>query len=287
MLQPLESLGRADIGRAGVAAVGRVIGERPIDVLAGVEVGVSVAVEVGPADGGGPRHALVDARRGGHVGELPAALPVRFVVEEGQATPPTDEQIGPAVAVVIGHGGAVGVEPRLATGERGQPHLLRDVFELEAALVAVKFGRGAEDFLVVLAAEYSAAGEEEIEQAIAVEVDNGETSAERFEDREGRGGADFAVLVFEVDAGLRGNILEDRGASSFAGVLRQHGCRVRSRPGDGLVATEEDRRRGEQQGDCRDDDYAAEHGRSSRKRMRTGGVSLAFGEPTVSSVREL
>ena len=59
----------------------------------------------------------MQARFLGHLDEVPAAAVRRLVVEQGDAAVAGDEQVGPAVAVVVGDGAAVGVEVDLVEAD--------------------------------------------------------------------------------------------------------------------------------------------------------------------------
>src|SRR5262249_57632599 len=92
----------------------RVVVPGPVGVLADVEVREAVAVEVPPGGAGGPG----DSGKAGllrDVHELAALGGVGridgFVVEEGDAAPAGDEEVGPAVAVVVPDGAPVAVQP--------------------------------------------------------------------------------------------------------------------------------------------------------------------------------
>ena len=111
------------------------------------------------------------ARLLGHVPERrPPVRSSAIVAEQGDPAVAGDEQVGPAVAVVVGDGGAVRVEPRLAA-DRVQPGLRRHVLELPAAEVPVEPAGVARDLLLVRPVETAAAGEEDVQQAVAVVVD--------------------------------------------------------------------------------------------------------------------
>src|SRR5262249_11039917 len=91
----------------------RMVGEGPIDVMAYVKIWETIAVEVSPSGARAPERI---GKAGGPRDLLEAATPaaVRNVVKQREPAIAGDQQIGPAVVVVIGHGAAVVVEPRLA-----------------------------------------------------------------------------------------------------------------------------------------------------------------------------
>src|SRR4051794_15673700 len=102
----------------------------PIDILAKIKVGVTIAVKVGESGAGTPE---VRAEQPGHLGRLdeapaPGGLVVLDVVVQGQPAIARDEQIRPAVTVVIGHGGTVAVEE-----DRAETDFPGDVLKLPAA----------------------------------------------------------------------------------------------------------------------------------------------------------
>ena len=249
----VELLGRANVGRVAVVGAGRVLGPGPIDVLVDVKVGIAVAVEVGPGGAGRPG----DPRQAGlfgHVHELAAPGRVlgvhRLVVEQGDAAPAGDEQVGPAVAVVVGHGRPVRVEPRVVR----QADLLGHVPELEMALVVIELARPADDGLVVGAGVAAAAGHEQVEPAIPVVVDQGDAAAERFEDghvaRRFTGVVHFAVTVGDVDAGLFRRHFAEKGRPFRSGIVRDRGVGIH-RGRRRLAADEQCQSARQQQGDGR------------------------------------
>src|SRR5262249_36560239 len=159
----LELLGRAHVGRLAVVGAGRVVVEGPVGVVGDVKVGVTVAVEVGEAGAAAPalgREAglLRDVNELAPLGGVPGID--RLIVPERQPAPAGDEDVRPAVAVVVAHGGAVAVEPRTI-----ETDFLRHVLELEAAEVLVELAGVALDRLPLVE---TAAREENIKQAIAV-----------------------------------------------------------------------------------------------------------------------
>src|SRR5262249_21715012 len=91
-----EAAGRADVAlnAGGIAFAGGVVGERPIDVLADVEVGIAVAIDVRPGGAGGPGDWL---KPGGlrPFDQLAALLRIGgidwLIVIQGDAAPAGDE----------------------------------------------------------------------------------------------------------------------------------------------------------------------------------------------------
>ena len=115
----------------------RVVGERPIEVVAHVQVGEAVAVEVRPPGAGTPRDVR-EAEFRADRDEPPPALAVRLVVEQFHAAVAGDDEVGEPVAVVVGHRDAVRVPPRDV-----QPDRRGHVLELQPAEVAVQLARVA------------------------------------------------------------------------------------------------------------------------------------------------
>jgi len=89
--------------------------------------------------------------------------------------PARDKQIGPTVVVDVRHRRAVGVEPLAA-----QPGLLGHVLELEIAQVLVELA-GWPLISSCPCVVVAAAAEKDVEQAVAVEVDQRSAAAQRFE----------------------------------------------------------------------------------------------------------
>src|SRR6185437_15610567 len=142
--QAIEDLRRANIRRSAAA---RMIGERPVDVMADVQVGIAIAVEVRPAGAGTPR-LRVQSRLARHIDESPSLRVILgidgLVVEQGQPSPTREEQVRPAVAVEITHGRAVTVEPTAV-----HVQTLADIGKLAVAEVAIQFARSTADFLTL------------------------------------------------------------------------------------------------------------------------------------------
>src|SRR5207237_563860 len=104
-----------------------------------------------------------------------------------------------------------------------EPGLGGDVFKLEAAEVAVEFARMTLDLFLVGAVEVAAADDEQVEQAVAVEIEGGQPAAQRFEQRVVSGL--LTITIGEVDAGIRGDVAEEgrdgrRRAGIGTGFLR-------------------------------------------------------------------
>src|SRR5262249_12094334 len=138
---------------------------------ADVEVGPAVPVQVGPGGAGGPGDALVQAGPGADVHEAAAAPAVGHIAEQGDAAPAGDEQVGPAVGAVGGDGGGVAVDPRPPAGQAAQADLLGDVLELPVAQVLVELAGVPTNLLVVRPSEVAAADHEDVQEAVAVVVD--------------------------------------------------------------------------------------------------------------------
>ena len=164
-----------------------------LEVAAHEEVDVAVAVVV-EGDGGDGVGVAVEPRLAGDV--LEAAVPL--IVEELVVAEAHHEEVGPAVVVVVepeGVGG--GVRGVVAAGDAG---LLRHVGEGEIAVVAVE----------VVLRGLSGVGDEEVLEAVAVEVRHGHGGAQgRVAGHDlGVGVLEGPVVVRNGDAGPRGSILE-------------------------------------------------------------------------------
>ena len=161
---------------------------------------MAVAIEIGPAGTGTPQ----GGRQPGflsHVHEVPAALAIGFVVQEGQAAPAGQQDVRPAVVVVVGHGHPVIVEPDLVDAGLGA-----DVLELEVAQVLVQLVGPALDLFFIWTIVVAAAGQENIEQAIAIVIEHAGAAAEGLED--GQVPGFFTILVGVVDPAAGGDVLE-------------------------------------------------------------------------------
>src|SRR5262249_25254178 len=142
--------------------------------------GPAVAVEVGEGGAGRPGDPPVQPHLRGDVLETPTLFRVvgidGDVAEQGDLAPAGDQQVRPAVAIDVGHRAAVAVEPGFAAGELVEADLPGDVLELALAQVAIQLAGVAHDLFLVLACN-PAAGDEDVEQPVAVVVDQGNPSA--------------------------------------------------------------------------------------------------------------
>ena len=149
MGQSAEAFGRADVRDLVVVTAFRMVGERPIDVLTHVQIGVAIAIKVAERSARCPGESPVESRGVSHVLKAPALFGVvridRDVPEEGNASPTRHEEVGPPVAVVVRDGRAVGVEPGLSVGEGIQARCGCDVLELSVAEVSDNL-RDSHDF---------------------------------------------------------------------------------------------------------------------------------------------
>ncbi len=140
----------------------------PLQVVADVEIEVAVVVQVGPGRRGRPVAVAAEPRTRRDVLE-PA---VAEVVVEGVGPPSGDEQVGPAVVVVVAHGDPVPV----AAGQRGQAGRGGGVLEPAVAAVAeeavTEGERGA-----VRRGERSPLNGVNVEPTIAVEVEERHAAA--------------------------------------------------------------------------------------------------------------
>ncbi len=174
------------------------MGKRPINVMANVEVGIAVAVEVAPAGAGRPQ-VIGQAGLLRYLDEAPATLAVRLIVIQDEPAVAGDEKIGPAVAVVVGRGATVRVKDRPIDSR-----LARHVLKAEGAEVLVQLVRMSANFLSF---KETAAGDEEVEQAVAVVVEERDAAAERLQD--GIEARFLAVLVHGLNAGFGSHVAKE------------------------------------------------------------------------------
>ena len=168
--QPLERPRRTDVtdGRRRPAA-GMVV-ERPVDVAGEIEIEDAIAVEIGPAGARAPTGVFSGRRRRNDERAVPHVAP------ELRHPIPGDEEILEAVVVVIADGDAVRIE-----GGRGNASLGRRWMKRLAIFAAEQRARPPVNRL--LGRDPAAAGGDEIEPSVAVEVKPPHAAAERLEDR--------------------------------------------------------------------------------------------------------
>ena len=118
---------------------------------------------------------------------------------EGHAAVAGHQQVRPAVTVIVGNGAPVRVKERPI-----HSCLARDVPELPVAQVPVQAAAQPLNLLLLRPAEAAAAGQEHVQQAIAIVVEQGHTAAERFQDGVLVGLE--AVVVRESNARLGGHV---------------------------------------------------------------------------------
>ena len=157
----------------------------PIHILTQVQIGVTVAVEVSEGSTGGPGDSL--AQPGFLCGVLVASPRTRVgrvnrhIAKQGHPSPACHEQVGPSVAVVIGHRNAVGIEPGLASRQTlqtgGGGHLL----ELVGTQIPEKGAGVANNSLFIGPCETAPTRQKEIEKTIAIEVEDPGPTPERFQ----------------------------------------------------------------------------------------------------------
>src|SRR5262249_11339004 len=163
-------------GFAVVRAIRWVVGlKSPVAIVRHVNLREPVAVKVPPAGAGGPQ-SVVETRFTSDIDKVPAAIAVGLVVEQDEPVVPGQEQVGPTVVVVVERGVPVRILERA-----GQPDFRAYVFKLPAAEVAVQATRVAHYILAVVV---TAPGEENVEQSVAVEVEQGDASAQRLDNGE-------------------------------------------------------------------------------------------------------
>ena len=134
---------------------------------------------------------------------------------QGEPAPAGDQQIGPAVAVVVTDRCPVGVEDRLA--ESG---LLGDILELPVPQVLIEAAGIAFNHLLVRPIVVAAAGYEDVEQAIAVVVQQRHAAAERFED--GEVSCLLTIAVGESDARIGSHVAVQLGHDFAIDPTRQY-----------------------------------------------------------------
>ena len=150
------------LGAFRILAEGRILGV-PLQVVADIEVEVAVVVEVGPGRRRGPVAVAPEPRlRRGVLEPAPAQIAI-----QGIGPPSGDEEVGPAVVVVVAHGDAVAV----AAGQRGQAGGRGDV--LEAAVAAIAEEAVAERWRAAARWEGASLEGVDVEPAVAVEVEDG------------------------------------------------------------------------------------------------------------------
>ncbi len=142
----------------------------------------------------------------------------RIVVEQPQAAPAGQQQVWPAVAVEVADGRPVTVEPVAVDVEP-----LADILERAVAEIAIELAGPAVDRLAL---EETAARKEDVEPLVAIEVEQGDATAERFED--GQVARFGTVAIAEIDAGGCGDIPEESGPVFLRGG--RHASRWRPMP---------------------------------------------------------
>ena len=210
----------------------------PLDVAEDDQVEPAVVVEVDPGGGGGPVHARGGVAAGAgllcDVGEGPVAVVVVQVV----AAELGDVEVFEAVIVKVADGNAHAVADALEAG------LLGDVFEgtvlalMVEAVPVPRAGLLGDKSLRSRVGDGRAIDEEEIKQAVVVEIEGCDAGAHRLEE--------------VLQGGVRGNSGEsDAGLLGGVGEVAGSGGRDRGCLGEGEGGSEDER--GEK---------AGEHGRS-------------------------
>src|SRR5262249_6319112 len=120
-----------------------------------------------------PAARPADAGRRGHVLEAPAAVAVADVSKQPIAAHAGDENVRPAVVVVIADGHALAVH-----GDR-QADPLGDVLEFAVALITVESKRRGRFCLVLVAGPVTGINEQKVLLTVLVEVDKGDAGAHR------------------------------------------------------------------------------------------------------------
>ena len=200
--QRFKSLGRTNVRRlVGFVGARRVFLERPVDVMADVQIREPVAVQVGESGARAPE-VIIQAGFLGDVDKASPAFAVRFVMKERDAAPAGDQQVRPAVIVVIRHGAAMGIKPVDV-----QAHLGGHVFELPVAQVLIELAGMSLDLLFVRAVIVAAARHKNVQEAVLIVVDESDAPAQRFHN--GQVAGFLTVVIAEVDAGIGGAVGEN------------------------------------------------------------------------------
>ena len=176
----------------------------PDHVVANVEVEVAVVVEVGKRRRGRMVAAARQARALRDVLEGSIAL----VAVERIGHEPADEEIGPAVVVVVPHGHAMAVS--LTPRDPGDAGFLGDVFKCAVAPVPkepIAGGRWCGSRAAGRVGERSSLHAIDVEPAVAVEVDQAHSSRHRLGEQVLHG---VAALELKAEAGRLGVVDEIR-----------------------------------------------------------------------------
>ena len=160
-----------------VAAL-RIIGPGPVDVLADIEIRETVTIQVRPGGARCPQ-SLGQTGLFRDLGKAAAAFAVRLIAIQGHPAPARDQQIGPAVAVVIAYRAAVCVKESRRAGI--QADLPGHVAEFAFAQVLVKPAAMALDVVQVLTGVIAPARKEDVQQSVAIVVDKATTPSHGFD----------------------------------------------------------------------------------------------------------
>ena len=209
----------APLGRAACRPPGRASGVVgvPVDVVADVEVEVAVVIEVGEGGRGRP---VAIARPGRTASVASSNVPSPAVPIQGIRLPSGDEQVGMTVVVDVADGHAVAI----ASGHPGDPARTGRVLEGAVAAVAeqpvprARAGR--------VGGEGPPLDGEDVEPAVAVEVDQANAAGGRLRELELRRPA---VLESEPQARRRGIVDERDGRAGRVGGAGRPGGTGRPR----------------------------------------------------------
>jgi len=184
-----------------------------LDVVADEKIKASIAVIVEPGAAGTPANLLIiDTSFASDVGKGAVAV----VVEENVVSPETAEQVVPSVVVVIADADA-----GLPSGAC-QSGFFGDVGEGAVAVIFVQMG-GGRFSRRPMSAELSAVSQVDIQPAIIVVIEKGQTASFCFNDVTLMVGG--APDVGDGQAGFFGHIYEHDGRSSWgrSGSSLEHG----------------------------------------------------------------
>ncbi len=189
-----------------------------VDVVGHEEVQIAAALDIQKARPGADLAGAGHAGLLGHRGKRAVAV----VAVQHMGAKVGNEQVGPAIIVVVAHG-----NPQAVAGV-AHPGLLGHILEAEVAQVAVQGIAGWRAF-PLRAAQRGAIDEIDIHQAVAVVVERGQAGADRFDDVPF---AARAIGMAPADAGAGGQIAKlDRAAAGVPQAGSQHQGQDRQRTG--------------------------------------------------------
>ena len=171
MRQRLVLLWGADIetARGNVRWTRHMVLWRPIHILAHIQIGQAVAIEVSPCSTGGPNRIL-QARFGCNIFEFPTVVAV-----ESEAGISGNQKVGPAIRIVIGCCCPMAIKTTASYACR-----VRDVSKFPPAHVAVELVGKACNSKGFTRGESAAAHHKNVQQAIAIIIQKCNPTTQRF-----------------------------------------------------------------------------------------------------------